>query len=45
MWGAMPGTTNTAVVHKGQLIVDLIDASAKKLAWRGIATQNSVTSR
>jgi len=40
MWGAVPGTTNTAVVHKGQLVVDLIDAGRKKLAWRGIATQN-----
>lgn len=39
MWGTVPGTTNTAVVHKGQLVVDLIDASRKKLAWRGIATQ------
>jgi hypothetical protein len=39
MWGAIPGTTNTAVVHNGQLIVDLIDAAHKKLAWRGIATQ------
>lgn len=39
MWGTVPGTTNTAVVHNGQLIVDLIDASRKKLAWRGIATQ------
>ncbi len=39
MWGAVPGTTNTAVVHKGQLVVDLIDAGRKKLAWRGIATQ------
>lgn len=39
MWGAVPGTTNTAVVHKGQLVVDLIDAERKKLAWRGIATQ------
>lgn len=38
MWGTAPGTTNTAVVHKGQLIVDLIDAQRKKLAWRGIAT-------
>jgi len=28
------------VVHKGQLVVDLIDAGRKKLAWRGIATQN-----
>ena len=39
MWGTVPGTTNTAVVHKGQLVVDLIDAAHKKLAWRGIATQ------
>jgi hypothetical protein len=39
MWGTAPGTTNTAVVHKGQLVVDLIDAGHKKLAWRGIATQ------
>ena len=39
MWGIAPGTTNTAVVHKGQLVVDLIDAGRKKLAWRGIATQ------
>ncbi len=39
MWGGLPGTTNTAVVHQGQLVVDLIDAGRKKLAWRGIATQ------
>jgi len=39
MWGLAPGTTNTAVVHEGQLVVDLIDAGHKKLAWRGIATQ------
>lgn len=38
MWGIAPGTTNTAVLHKGQLVVDLLDASAKKLVWRGIAT-------
>ncbi len=40
MWGMTPGTSNTAVVHKGQLVVDLIDAGHKKLVWRGIATQN-----
>jgi hypothetical protein len=40
MWGMAPGTTNTAVIHKGQLVVDLIDAGHKKLAWRGMATQN-----
>ena len=39
VWGAMPGSTTTVVVHKGQLVVDLIDASRKKLAWRGIATE------
>ena len=40
MWGAVPGSTTTAVVHKGQLVVDLIDASEKKLAWRGVAREN-----
>jgi len=39
MWGVTPGTTSTAVIHKGELVVDLIDAERKKLAWRGIATQ------
>ncbi len=43
MWGGMPGTTNTAVVHKGELVVDLIDAEHKKLAWRGIATEKLST--
>jgi hypothetical protein len=38
MWGAMPGGTNVVTVHKGQLVVDVIDASQKKLAWRGMAT-------
>ena len=40
VWGAVPGVTTTVVVHKGQLVVDLIDASQKKLAWRGIARDN-----
>lgn len=40
MWGAMPGTTTTVIVHKGQLVVDLIDAGRKKLAWRGVAKEN-----
>jgi hypothetical protein len=39
MWGAVPGSTTTVVVHKGQLVVDLIDANRKKLAWRGMATE------
>ncbi len=39
MWGAVPGSTTTVVVHKGQLVVDLIDAAHKKIAWRGIAKE------
>lgn len=32
---------NTSVtVHKGQLVVDLVDARAKKLVWRGIASES-----
>ncbi len=38
MWGSMPGGTTAVTVHKGQLVVDVIDASQKKLAWRGMAT-------
>jgi Domain of unknown function (DUF4136) len=30
----------SVTVHKGQLIVDLIDGTNKKLAWRGISQQN-----
>jgi hypothetical protein len=40
VWTPIPGSTNTVVVHKGQLIVDIIDASHKKLAWRGMAKEN-----
>ena len=39
MWGAAPGATTTVVVHKGQLVVDLIDAAHKKIAWRGVAKE------
>lgn len=39
IWGAAPGVTTTAVVHKGQLIVDLIDARERRVAWRGIANE------
>ena len=39
MWGAVPGSTTTVVVHKGQLVVDLIDATHRKIAWRGIAKE------
>jgi len=45
VWGAVPGVTTTAVVHKGQLIVDLIDARQRKIAWRGIAKENLSESR
>ena len=38
MWGSMPGGTTAITVRKGQLVVDVIDASQKKLAWRGMAT-------
>ncbi len=34
MWG-----NTTVTVHKGQLVVDLIDVSAKKLAWRGMSME------
>ncbi len=40
MWGDLAGGTTAVTVHKGQLVVDVIDASQKKLAWRGIATEN-----
>jgi hypothetical protein len=39
-WTALPGTSNTVVVHKGQLIVDIIDGARKKLIWRGMAKEN-----
>jgi hypothetical protein len=39
MWGYGGGTT-AVTVHKGQLVVDIIEGSQKKLAWRGIATEN-----
>jgi hypothetical protein len=37
MWGA--GGTTAVSVHQGQLVVDVIDASQKKLVWRGMATE------
>ena len=42
---ALAGTwgTTTVTVHKGELVVDLIDAGAKKLVWRGMAQQNLST--
>jgi hypothetical protein len=30
----------TVTIHKGQLVVDLVDAANKKLAWRGMSSQN-----
>src|SRR5271166_6836541 len=35
----MYGNT-TVTIHKGELVVDLIDYAAKKLVWRGIAQDN-----
>jgi hypothetical protein len=42
---ALAGTwgNTTVTIHKGELVVDLIDASAKKLVWRGMAQQNLST--
>ena len=42
---ALAGTwgNTTVTVHKGELVVDLIDANAKKLVWRGMAQQNLST--
>ena len=34
-WG-----NSTVTIHKGDMVVDLIQASAKKLIWRGMAMQN-----
>jgi len=39
VWGGVPGAVTTVVVHKGQLIVDVIDAGQKKLVWRGQAQE------
>jgi len=38
LWYAMPGRTAAVTIHEGQLVVDLIDAGPRKLAWRGVAT-------
>ena len=45
LWHNIPGTVTTVVVHKGELVVDLIDARQKQLIWRGIAKQNLSTQR
>ncbi len=38
-WHNIPGTVTTVVVHKGQLVVDVIDARQKQLIWRGIGKE------
>jgi hypothetical protein len=38
LYGQFGATSVT--IHKGQLVVDLIDASLKKLVWRGMSQQN-----
>lgn len=40
MWGYTPGGSSSVIVHAGQLVVDLLDFSQKKLVWRGMATGN-----
>jgi len=39
---ALAGTwgNTTVTIHKGELVIDLIDAGAKKLVWRAMAQQN-----
>ncbi|MGB8768206.1 MAG: DUF4136 domain-containing protein [Candidatus Korobacteraceae bacterium] len=39
---ALSGTwgNTTVTIHKGQLVVDLLDVTAKRLVWRGMATDN-----
>jgi hypothetical protein len=39
---ALAGTwgNTTVTIHKGELVIDLIDADAKKLVWRAMAQQN-----
>ena len=39
---ALVGTwgNTTVTIHKGELVVDLLDYAAKKLVWRGIAQDN-----
>jgi hypothetical protein len=39
MWYGIPGTMTTVVVHKGELVVDVVDAAQKKLIWRGVAKE------
>lgn len=45
LWSNIPGTVTTVVIHKGELVVDLLDANRKRLVWRGVARQNLSDSR
>lgn len=38
-WYNIPGTVTSVVIHKGELVVDVVDAKQKKLIWRGIAKE------
>jgi hypothetical protein len=40
LWHNIPGTVTTVIIHKGELVVDVIDANKKQLVWRGVAKQN-----
>lgn len=40
LWHNIPGTVTSVTIPKGTLVIDIIDASKKELAWRGIARQN-----
>jgi hypothetical protein len=40
LWHNIPGTTTSVVIHKGELVIDLLDANRKQLVWRGVAKQN-----
>jgi hypothetical protein len=39
MWYTIPGSITSVVVHKGEMVLDILDARQKKLIWRGVATQ------
>jgi hypothetical protein len=39
LWHNIPGTVTTVIIHKGELVIDLVDANKKELVWRGVAKQ------
>jgi len=39
-WSATYYGNTTVTIHPGELVIDLIQASAKKLVWRAMAQQN-----